>query len=127
MTETIDKMTVPHLRDMAKELGVVGASGMKKEQLIHEIVARKPELAPPEKGAHHKVVIGKRSRDFVVLKAQRAGLKKEIAAAVEKKDGKLAKELRKSKKHARRLLKKARVAGLLKPPAPAEKEEKKEG
>jgi len=118
----IDKMTVTGLRDLAKELGVEGTSGLKKEDLIREIVARKPELAPPSEKAHHKVVIGKQGKDAGALKKERKALAKRIAEAVAAKDLATAAALRKEKKHARRLIKKARLAGVLKVEMPKKKE-----
>lgn len=124
--ERLDKMTVPHLRDLAKELGVEGTSGLKKEELIHEIVARKPELAPPIEKGHKKVTLGREGKDASKLKKERAALRKKIAEAVAAKDLSTASALRKQKKHARRLIKKARLAGILQVEQPKKKEKPEE-
>jgi hypothetical protein len=55
--ESIDKMTVKELRDLAKECDVTGTSGMKKDELLASIKAakgivdEKPQAAAPKKVA----------------------------------------------------------------------------
>jgi hypothetical protein len=121
--DRIDKMTVTQLRELAKDLGVVGATGMKKEELVHEICSRRPDLAPPREESHHRVVLGREGRDANILKKGRAELKRRISAAVTAKDLATARDLRRQKKHARRLIKKARRAGII----VVEQSKKKEG
>ncbi len=111
--DRIDRMTVTQLRDLARELGVEGTTGLKKDDLIREISTRRPDLAPPEEKSRVKVVVGREGRDANTLKKRRSELRKQIAEAVAARDLAAARALRRQKKHARRLIKKARLAGIL--------------
>jgi hypothetical protein len=77
LAKQLPKMTIKELRDIAKELGAEGVSGMKKEDLLEFIRKAKgiTELRP-HKGAKKKakkdLKVKELKKGIVTLKAKRA-------------------------------------------------------
>lgn len=104
----IEKMTVIELRDVAKELGAVGTSGMKKEELLTFIREAKglPEERP-KKAAGKKKVKGKVTYTVKELKKKIDDRKGKRAAALEQGDARMAtiykRQINRLKKRTRKL------------------------
>jgi hypothetical protein len=88
LKKPLDKMTVKELRDVAKELGAVGVSGMKKEELQNLL---RDELAlaeaRPQRAAGKKA---KKTRDVKELKARISTVKLQRQEALEHGDRRMA-------------------------------------
>jgi protein-arginine kinase activator protein McsA len=77
LAKQLPKMTIKELRDMAKELGAEGVSGMKKEDLLEFIRKAKgiTELKPhkvAKKKAKKELNVKELKKDIISLKAKRA-------------------------------------------------------
>lgn len=85
----LDKMTVKELREVAKELGAEGVSGMRKEELLTFIKKAKglPEERP-KKVVKKKVK--KRVRSVKELKEKITSIKAKRAEALQKGDKRMA-------------------------------------
>jgi len=103
----IEKMTVIELREVAKELGAVGTSGMKKEELLAFI--REAKGLPEERP---KKVAGKKAKGKVTytvkeLKEKINDAKEKRAAALEQGDARMAtiykRQINRLKKRTRKL------------------------
>lgn len=88
LEKQLPKMTVKELRDVAKELGAEGVSGMKKESLLDFICKAKgiAEIRP------HKVVKKKAKKDLGVkeLKKSIISIKSKRAEALKTGDKRMA-------------------------------------
>jgi len=88
LAKQLQKMTIKELRDMAKELGAEGVSGMKKEDLLEFIRKAKgiTEIRP------HKVAKKKAKKELNVkeLKKGIVSLKAKRAEAMQKGDKRMA-------------------------------------
>lgn len=104
----IEKMTVIELRGVAKELGAVGTSGMKKEELLAFI--RKEKGLPEEhlKKAAGTKLKGKVTYTIKDLKDRIKEAKAKRAAALEQGDARRAtiyrRQINRLKKRTRRLV-----------------------
>ena len=88
LAKQLPKMTIKELRDMAKELGAEGVSGMKKEELLDFICKAK---GITELGPHHKVVKkAKKGLNIKELKTNIVSIKAKRAEALSKGDKRMA-------------------------------------
>jgi hypothetical protein len=105
LAKQLPKMTIKELRDIAKELGAEGVSGMKKEDLLEFIRKAKgiTELRP------HKISKKKAKKDLNVkeLKKSIVSLKAKRAEALQKGDKRMAtiykRRISRLKKRTRRI------------------------
>jgi len=108
LTKQLPKMTVKELRDLAKEMGAEGVSGMKKEDLLDFIRKTKgiAEIRP------HKVVKKKAKKDLSLkeLKKSIISIKAKRAEALKTGDKRMATIY---KRQISRLKKKSRKAAQL--------------
>jgi hypothetical protein len=113
LAKQLPKMTIKELRDMAKELGAEGVSGMKKEDLLEFICKAKgiTELKP------HKVAKKKAKKDLNIkeLKKGIVSLKAKRAEALQKGDKRMAtiyrRRISKLKKQTRKVAQPAAGTG----------------
>ena len=110
----LDKMTVKDLRDLAKEMGGEGVSGMKKEELLDFIRQTKPakpvsEEAPPAAEKAPKKA-KKKELNVKQLKKRIIAIKAKRVEALEKGDKRMATIY---KRQISRLKKKTRKAAQL--------------
>lgn len=97
----LEKLKVDEIREMAKEKGVEGTSGLRKDQLV-EIVAKELGIEKP-----HLVVEG---TGKLAIKARIRRLKSEVTSAVQEKDRATA---RRKRRQVHRLKRRIRKAGHL--------------
>ena len=114
-TKPVEKMTVIELREVAKELGAVGTSGMKKEELLAFIRNAKglPEERP-KKAAGAKIK-GKVTYTVKDLKNRINEAKGKRAAALEQGDARMATIY---KRQINRLKKRTRKMASVQAPSP---------
>jgi len=78
LEKQLPKMTVKELRDLAKELGAEGVSGMKKEALLDFIRQTKgitevrPQKVVKKKAKKKDLGVKELKKDIVAIKAKRA-------------------------------------------------------
>lgn len=112
LARQLPKMTIKELRDIAKELGAEGVSGMKKEDLLEFIRKAKgiPEIRP-QKVAKKK----KKDLDVKELKRMIARLKEKRSEAIQQGNKKMAaiyrRRISRMKKLTRRLAQPAGTGG----------------
>jgi hypothetical protein len=112
LAKQLPKMTIKELRDIAKELGAEGVSGMKKEDLLEFIRKAKgiTEIKP------HKVAKKKAKKDLNVkeLKKSIVSIKAKRAEALKNGDKRMAtiykRQISRLKKRTRKVVRPAQSA-----------------